>query len=87
MVDLTFDLDLFYKEVNSDKTFKPMGEKVFEYTLEKDKQDAVYEIYKCDFSIKRFKRFHHRLQTFLIWYIEGARFLDDEDERWQFLLM
>lgn len=87
MVDLTFDLDLFYKEVNSDKTFKPMGEKVFEYTLEKDKQDAVYEIFKCDFSIKRFKRFHHRLQTFLIWYIEGARFLDDEDERWQFLLM
>ncbi|KAJ3364636.1 histone acetyltransferase 1 [Kappamyces sp. JEL0680] len=91
--DVDFDWDAFAKKVAADKTFVPMGEKVHEY---RSSAASVYEIYKvrclgnerqCDFDTKRFRQFHKRIQTFLLWFIEGATFLEDDDERWQFLVV
>jgi hypothetical protein len=42
---------------------------------------------QANFETKRFAQFHRRLQTFLLWFIEGATYLEDDDARWQFALL
>ncbi|KAJ3288168.1 histone acetyltransferase 1 [Borealophlyctis nickersoniae] len=83
----TDNYDVFVQKMREDEDqFKPMGEKFHEYQLEGDDSGTVYEIYKCTFSTPRFKEYHQRLQLFLLWFIEGASFLED-DEKWEIALV
>ncbi|CAH1156120.1 unnamed protein product [Phaedon cochleariae] len=43
---------------------------------------ATYKITLCDVNDESFKDFHRRFETFIVWYIDGANFIDLEDERW-----
>ena len=54
-----------------------------EYELD----DTVYEFYHNTFSTPRFKEFHSRLQLFLIWFIEGSSYIEEEDEKWEIMLL
>jgi hypothetical protein len=36
-----------------------------------------------DFDSRKFRSYHKRLQTFLPFFIDGARFIDDADDRWE----
>ncbi|KAI8832733.1 acyl-CoA N-acyltransferase [Chytridium lagenaria] len=65
--------------------FKPMGEKVFEYRREEG--ESRYVVYKCKFSTPGFKEYHRRLQTFLLWFIEGSSFIDETDTNWECTLV
>lgn len=50
----------------------------------------VYEIYHLHLSntnMKHFKNYYQRLQRFLIWYIDGASYVDIEDDRWNYFIM
>ncbi|KAI8897822.1 acyl-CoA N-acyltransferase [Globomyces pollinis-pini] len=81
---ITFNYDQFLVKVKEDeRSFKPMGEKIHEYQI----NNITYEYYRCDFEMKRFKDYHRRLQTFVLWFIEGASFIEDDDERWQCVLV
>ncbi|KAI9208931.1 acyl-CoA N-acyltransferase [Polychytrium aggregatum] len=80
----TNDMSYFRKRVEEDaKTFRPMGTKIFEY----EKDDAVYEIYHCTFDTPRFKEYHRRLQFFLLFYIEAASYIQEDDKRWDIYLL
>ncbi|KAJ3329637.1 histone acetyltransferase 1 [Blyttiomyces sp. JEL0837] len=79
----TDNYNVFMEKVTKEeKTFKPMGEKFHEYTV-KGKLDSVYEMYKCTMQTPRFKEYHKKMQLFLLWFIEGASFIDDEDSTWE----
>lgn len=47
----------------------------------------MFEVYKCDVSCPGFRDYHARLQTFILFYIDGASFIDIDDDRWQFYLV
>ncbi|CAH1115617.1 unnamed protein product [Psylliodes chrysocephalus] len=59
----------------------------------KDKQkcqlfpdDEIFSTYKvthCDLTDDNFKSFHSRFETFVIWFIDGANFIDLDDEKWE----
>ncbi|KAJ3398482.1 histone acetyltransferase 1 [Chytridiales sp. JEL 0842] len=68
-----------------EETFKPMGDKLHEYTVKStsSSESTVYEIYKCNFQNPQFKSYHRRLQTFLLFFIEGASYIDEDDEFWE----
>lgn len=34
-----------------------------------------------------FQEYHERLQTFLMWFIETASFIDSDDDRWDYFLV
>lgn len=41
-------------------------------------------VYKADMGYKGFREYHQRIQTFLLWYIDAALFIDLDDEQWQY---
>jgi histone acetyltransferase 1 len=50
--------------------------------------DETFEIYHCDVvQHPGFKEFHKRLQTFIMFFIDGASYIDDDDDKWQYFVM
>ncbi|KAG2184807.1 hypothetical protein INT43_000720 [Umbelopsis isabellina] len=73
--------DQFTEKVRQDaKEFRPIGEKVHEYSL-KDGQEH-FEIYKSSFSSEKFRKYHERMQFFMLMFVEGSSYIDSEDEKW-----
>ncbi|KAJ3091979.1 histone acetyltransferase 1 [Quaeritorhiza haematococci] len=88
----TTNYEAFVSKAKRDyKEFRPMGEKIHEYVLPKEKDsgvdDVVYEIYRCKFDTPRYREYHTRLRHFLLYYIEGASFIDEHDPRWEVALL
>jgi len=46
--------------------------------------DRQFVVYKADMDYKGFREYHQRIQTFLLWYIDAALFIDLDDEQWQY---
>jgi histone acetyltransferase 1 len=78
----TFSYDEFTAKLKEDQKFKPMGEKIHEYTQD----GTLYELYKCDFETKNFQKYHDRIKSFLFWFIEGSSTIE-EDHRWEIVLL
>jgi len=57
------------------------------YLIILDNITRHFEIYKNTGNAPGFKTFHEKLQTFLIWYVDAASFIDIDDERWMFYIM
>ncbi|NXX35007.1 HAT1 acetyltransferase, partial [Nicator chloris] len=78
-------VSLLEKEVN----FKPFGMLLHTYAIHNEEagEDITYQIYKADMTCPGFREYHERLQTFLMWFIETASFIDVDDERWNYFLV
>ena len=50
-------------------------------------RDRQFEIYKTGIETPGFREYHERLQTFILFFIDAASFIDVDDERWQFFLL
>ncbi|KAL1918178.1 uncharacterized protein VTP21DRAFT_3444 [Calcarisporiella thermophila] len=87
--DFLTNRDVFEERVQKEaKEFRPMGEKIAEYRVSEDGgDDRVYEIFKASFVTPRFKAYHRRLQIFMLLFVEGASYIDEEDERWEIALV
>lgn len=46
-----------------------------------------FEIYKNTIESSGFRSFHEKLQTFLLWYVDAASYIDADDDRWSYYLM
>ncbi|KAI8973576.1 acyl-CoA N-acyltransferase [Mycotypha africana] len=65
-------------------TFRPLGDKVQEYTKENnDGSIDHFEIYKCSFADKDMRRYYSRIKLFVLLFVEGSSFIDDEDDNWE----
>ncbi|XP_012370931.2 histone acetyltransferase type B catalytic subunit [Octodon degus] len=77
-------LSLLEKEVD----FKPFGTLLHTYSvLSPTGENFTFQIYKADMTCRGFREYHERLQTFLMWFIETASFIDVDDERWHYFLV
>ncbi|KAJ2608433.1 histone acetyltransferase 1, partial [Coemansia sp. RSA 1365] len=66
------------------REFKPIGRKVHEYEQSKEQAEGIsYEIYESEFENTEFRKYHERMQTMVLFFIEGAQFIDSSDERWR----
>ncbi|KAJ1813781.1 histone acetyltransferase 1 [Coemansia sp. RSA 2598] len=65
--------------VRDTERFEPPGKKIHEYT----KDSVQYEVYQGDFRSASMREYHERMQTFVLFFIEGAQFIDSADERWR----
>lgn len=61
------------------ETFKPLGEKIAEYV----QKDDHFEIYKSSFASAKFREYHSRMQLFVLLFIEGSSYIEDDDEKWE----
>ncbi|KAJ2803831.1 histone acetyltransferase 1 [Coemansia guatemalensis] len=69
------------------REFRPAGRKVHEYEEQSKEQQSGegirYEIYESAFEDAEFRKYHQRMQTMVLFFIEGAQFIDSGDERWR----
>ena len=47
----------------------------------------TYEIYYCDIKAPGFKDYHRRLQPWIMFFIDAASYIDDDDDNWRFFLL
>ena len=47
----------------------------------------TYEIYYTDIKYAGFKDFHRRLQPWIMFFIDAASYIDDDDDNWRFFLL
>ncbi|XP_043255255.1 histone acetyltransferase type B catalytic subunit isoform X2 [Colletes gigas] len=80
-------LDSFIKSLKKDDTFRPHGELLHSFCLNDEGCTRKFEVYKADMTYKGFKEYHQRLQTFILWYIDAANYIDIDDDRWHYFNM
>jgi len=77
------NLDEFIKKLPEQESFAPPGEKIHAYTH----KDIEYEVFHATINTPKLKEYHERMQTFVLWYIDAASFIDVDDEKWNFYML
>jgi len=77
----------FFRELQSEEEmgFRPCGELVHSFTAAQSSKQ--FEVYKCRESTPGFREYHQRLQTWIMFYIDAASFIDMDDDSWRFFLL
>jgi histone acetyltransferase 1 len=73
-------LEALQQHARSDRErlWVPPGEMVHGYSI----GDDAFEVWHSTFANERARDYHRRLRVFAIWFIDGARYLDDTDIKW-----
>jgi len=82
------NLDTFITSINKEQSFKPPGKLLSTYTVNQGSdKERHFEMYCCEIEEPGFRSYHERLQTFLLWYVDAASFIDVDDDHWRFYLV
>lgn len=81
------NLDEFISKLAEQESFVPPGDKIHEYTIESNGDRVEYEVFHATINTPRLKEYHERMQTFVLWYIDAASFIDVDDEKWNFYIL
>lgn len=77
-------IDEFCSRLDKDESFIPLGEMVDALKVTKDGKNRQFEFYSCDANTPGFVSFHTRLQTFVMWFVDAASYIDLDDPQWMF---
>eukprot|EP00761_Pharyngomonas_kirbyi_P011332 gb/GECH01011357.1/.p1 GENE.gb/GECH01011357.1/~~gb/GECH01011357.1/.p1 ORF type:complete len:402 (+),score=103.67 gb/GECH01011357.1/:1-1206(+) len=77
----TSNPELFLSGLN--KPFQPMGEQIHSY----QRDDKTFEIYKGNLSDERLAEYAVRLQTFVLFFIDGACQIEFDDPKWEIFMI
>ena len=85
------NMDDFVKALDKDASFRPFGELLHTFSpslasSEGDVAQRTFEIYHCTAQTPGLREYHEALQTFILWYIDAASYIDVDDDRWRFFL-
>ncbi|CAE1300785.1 HAT1 [Acanthosepion pharaonis] len=84
------NIDEFVNALSKEDTFRPPGEMLHSYKTENKKDNKVkwFEVYKASIEdTPDFRKYHERLQTFILFFIDAASYIDVDDDRWTFYLL
>lgn len=82
-------IDEFLNKLKKDDQFRPMGEMIDHFVVEPEdggEAPRTFEFYKCDVTTPGFVAYHARLQTFIMWFVDAASYIDADDPQWMFLV-
>ncbi|KZV70737.1 histone acetyltransferase type B catalytic subunit [Peniophora sp. CONT] len=54
---------------------------------EEDEDAVVYEVYHTKWDTPGFKEHHRRMQTFILLYVEGGSYIDEDEDLWEFVVL
>lgn len=81
------NIDEFAASLPKDANFKPFGELLHSYSVLKRGEERCFEIYKTDIEAPGFREYHERLQTFILFFIDAASYIDVDDDKWSYYLL
>lgn len=82
------NIDEFAARVDKEEDFLPLGAKIEEYhTRDEHGDEHTFEFYMCNVAdTPAFVPFHARLQTFMLWFVDAASYIDIDDPQWSFCM-
>jgi len=87
------NLDDFRSSLAKEDTFRPFGDQLsaFDHRIDGDGEQR-FEIFKVGSveslaNPESFLNFHERLQTFLLWFVDAASFIEVDDPKWTFYFL
>lgn len=81
------DLAEFLSTIERDEKFQPFGEKVDEFLVKaEDNQTRIFEFYFVEMADQKFINYHQRFETFILWYVDAASYIDHDDPNWLYFL-
>lgn len=81
------NMDEFLKTLDKADKFQPFGEKLSEHQVtDTQGKERLFEIYYCDHKVPAFLKFFSRLQTFILWFVDAASYIDIDDIQWSFFV-
>ncbi|POW01410.1 hypothetical protein PSTT_12471 [Puccinia striiformis] len=51
-----------------------------------DEQDVIYELWATNWKTPGFRDYHRRMQILVLFYIEGGTYIEEDDDRWEFVV-
>ncbi|KIJ44181.1 hypothetical protein M422DRAFT_60053 [Sphaerobolus stellatus SS14] len=54
---------------------------------EEDEDTVTYEVYHATMATPGFRDYHRRMQIFILLYIEAGSYIQEEDDRWEFVVL
>ena len=67
--------------------FQPYGEKVYEYKYQDDNgKEKIFEFYNSNYKKTSFLKFFSCLQTFVLWFVDAASYIDVDDPQWSYFV-
>lgn len=83
--DFGTNVDDFVASLSKESTFRPHGVLIQSFTVEgEENSKQTFEVYRADMSVLGFQQYHQRMQTFILWFIDAASFIEVDDERWEY---
>merc|ERR1712232_840826 len=82
----TQSMDAFRNHLETvNSKWTPPGQCISTYSLS-ETHDDIYEVWHGKFSDPAVREYHQRMRPFVIWYVDGSRYLDDTDETWDIFM-
>lgn len=60
---------------------------IWEDCKPEDEGAVVFEAFSTRFNTPGWKDYHRRMQIFVLLFIEGGSYVDEEDDRWEFVTL
>ncbi|KAG0715887.1 Histone acetyltransferase type B catalytic subunit [Chionoecetes opilio] len=81
------NLEDFTAILQKDASFVPFGDLERRFTARTEEgKEKTFEVYRCCASTPGFLPYHEHFQTFILWYIDAASYIDVDDEKWRFFV-
>ncbi|XP_014250513.1 histone acetyltransferase type B catalytic subunit-like isoform X1 [Cimex lectularius] len=82
------NINEFERLLKNEESFKPFGDLLNKFTIEKSESSLhTFSIYKCSAETTGFLEYHSKMQTFLLWFIDAASFINTNDKSWKFYVI
>lgn len=82
------NLDEFVSLLRSDGKFSPHGNLVHCYERNTTEGNTkTFEVFNPKISDPGFRQYHERMQTFLLWYVDAASYIDVDDDKWEYFTL
>lgn len=78
--DFYTNLDVFTSKLQDERKFKPMGE--LQHQWKPESSEVTYEVYHNMVADPKYRKYHMRMESFVMWFVDGAQYIDTEDENW-----
>lgn len=82
-----------YRATHSKGKGKSLGVQKFEPWVpcdsseDEDAQEVIYELWQANWKTPGFREYHRRMQIFTLFYIEGGCYIEEDDHRWEFVVL
>jgi histone acetyltransferase 1 len=82
------NLDVFTQELEKEASFSPFGEKKVQHVVTKEGITRTFEVYRTEADKNPgFLDYHSNIETWLLWFIDGASYIDVDDGKWEFFTL